>query len=778
MHKEKSDQAIPFIIYQQNYGFKLNPEAEEYLKQLNPNKKLAVVSIVGKYRTGKSFFVNRVLLERHGQKSGFSVGPTINPCTKGLWIWKECLKSPDSNEDTDIILIDTEGFGGMDENTNHDSRIFLFSLLLSSYFIYNSQGNIDENALNNISLIINLAKDIKPGVNDGDSADYFPSFMWVLRDFALQMKDLQGQKISAKDYLEKALEQQKGISDNIEQKNKIRRQLKHFFKDRDCYTLIRPVESEAELQKLNEMQNEDLRPEFVEQIGQLRQRIFKKIKPKMLNGKHLNGFQLVEICKAYIQAINKGGVPNIESAWNYMCKSESIKAKDICLNEVQQQLDSLFRNQDQIMGYSQEQINKLQNKMKEEVFKKFKQKSIAGQDEIQEYFDMLECEFQEKFKGFKNNVKEKQEQKMNEICNKLISELETKLHNEQFENFYQFQNEYNQFKQNFEKNFGKEHQEYLTKISENIYKLAAEKVALKQQRNFEKEKKVFESMKEINEGENKKKENLWNEEKKRLEAKIYELEKEKSQFQANENYLKEKVQRLQNERDKYEKNYEQLSLKMIENQQKSINEDEFNNLLRKLEESKLEYQNNLSKSEKQNALFQQENKFLQKENENLQNQIEKINFQQQNEQKINFQQQQNMIILQNQIQNLENEKKIEIENIKNQLQMKIKELSNNQKQNIDIQKMQSEFIVEKQYLENQINFLQNQLDENKRLHDALLLALQQGLNKDEGENTNELVETNKNLSAAMDKLEQRLYIGNLLINLKYQNIQIIQEVKV
>jgi hypothetical protein len=60
----------------------------------------------------------------------------------------------------DIILIDTEGFGGMDESLNHDSRIFLFSLLLSSYFIYNSLGSIDEAALSNLGLIINLAKDI------------------------------------------------------------------------------------------------------------------------------------------------------------------------------------------------------------------------------------------------------------------------------------------------------------------------------------------------------------------------------------------------------------------------------------------------------------------------------------------------------------------------------------------------------------------------------------------------------------------------------------------
>jgi hypothetical protein len=60
-----------------------------------------------------------------------------------------------------IIVIDTEGFGGMDENLNHDSRIFLFSLLLSSYFIYNSVGSIDENALNNLNTVINLAKDIQ-----------------------------------------------------------------------------------------------------------------------------------------------------------------------------------------------------------------------------------------------------------------------------------------------------------------------------------------------------------------------------------------------------------------------------------------------------------------------------------------------------------------------------------------------------------------------------------------------------------------------------------------
>ena len=78
---------------------------------------------------------------------------------KGLWLWTELLPTGNpEHPNMKAIVIDTEGFGGMDENVNHDTRIFLFSLLLSSYFIYNSVGNIDENALNNISLIVNLAK--------------------------------------------------------------------------------------------------------------------------------------------------------------------------------------------------------------------------------------------------------------------------------------------------------------------------------------------------------------------------------------------------------------------------------------------------------------------------------------------------------------------------------------------------------------------------------------------------------------------------------------------
>jgi hypothetical protein len=53
-------------------------------------------------------------------------------------------------------------------------------------------------------------------VDPEEYAKYFPSFMWVVRDFTLQLVDQEGEMISPKDYLEKALSNQKGFSDSVE----------------------------------------------------------------------------------------------------------------------------------------------------------------------------------------------------------------------------------------------------------------------------------------------------------------------------------------------------------------------------------------------------------------------------------------------------------------------------------------------------------------------------------------------------------------------------------
>ena len=79
-----------------------------------------------------------------------------------------------------------------------------------------------------------------PEIEDKDLAPFFPNFVWVLRDFGL---DLQGR--SSKEYLEDAL-QPIPIQENLSEtettsKNLIREKISSYFKLKDCQTLIKPL---------------------------------------------------------------------------------------------------------------------------------------------------------------------------------------------------------------------------------------------------------------------------------------------------------------------------------------------------------------------------------------------------------------------------------------------------------------------------------------------------------------------------------------------------------
>uniref|UniRef100_A0A8C7CDE9 GB1/RHD3-type G domain-containing protein n=1 Tax=Neovison vison TaxID=452646 RepID=A0A8C7CDE9_NEOVI len=125
---------------------------ENHGEQLNVNRKalqildkisqpVMVVGIVGQYRTGKSYLLNRLL----GQNHGFLLGSTVRSKTKGIWMW--CVPHPSKVNHT-LVLLDTEGLGNIEKvDPKNDSWIFALTVLLSSTLIYNSMGTINHQAL-------------------------------------------------------------------------------------------------------------------------------------------------------------------------------------------------------------------------------------------------------------------------------------------------------------------------------------------------------------------------------------------------------------------------------------------------------------------------------------------------------------------------------------------------------------------------------------------------------------------------------------------------------
>ena len=108
------------------------PEAIQLLESIS--KPVAVVSICGPYRSGKSYFLSRVL----GYKHVFKLGHSMNACTRGIWLSTVVLEC----DEFVVLFLDSEGadaVGDGQTSENFTTNILTLTTLLSSLLMYNSK---------------------------------------------------------------------------------------------------------------------------------------------------------------------------------------------------------------------------------------------------------------------------------------------------------------------------------------------------------------------------------------------------------------------------------------------------------------------------------------------------------------------------------------------------------------------------------------------------------------------------------------------------------------
>ena len=311
----------PIKLIDFSHGFQINPQALNFLRSIK--EEIIIVSVVGKARTGKSYLMN-LLLDLIGKNNGFQVASTLQSCTKGIWLWGTPKNSLNGN--AKIVFLDSEGTSSTDKSTRtYDSRIFALVVLISSLFLYNTYSNIDENGINELSLAAHLSNAITTNTNiDKDEllTELSPKFIWIIRDFTLEkIHPETGEEISSKEYLELCLKNKrcgKGSNEN----NVIRQNIIKFFPERDCVTLIRPVDNENDLQRLNMIPYNNLKPEFKIEFKKLKDKIFKEALPKKLNGKKLTGPALATLIEEFVKVINSGKIPNINNTWDSVIEKD------------------------------------------------------------------------------------------------------------------------------------------------------------------------------------------------------------------------------------------------------------------------------------------------------------------------------------------------------------------------------------------------------------------------------------------------------------------------
>ena len=593
--------------------FQATEEALDFLRSIPAP--IGVVAVAGMYRTGKSYLLNRIILNR---KKGFGVGPTVNACTKGLWIWGRPISATTSEGDPcSIIVVDSEGIGALDEDNDHDSRVFSLAILLASYFIYNSTGSIDENALQNLSFVVNLTKHIHIKSQQSDDPDgedyaaYFPAFMWVVRDFSLQLVSPEGDPIPPKEYLERALMPQKGFTDAVEDKNRIRRLLKNFFKERDCFTMVRPAPNEADLQRLAEIELEDLRSEFVEQVMLLRKKIVNKVKPKMMNGKCLSGQMLANLLITYVTSINEGAVPSIETAWSYICKTECTRAFDDAIDIY---IKIMHASVNQRLPMGEDELRLFHKEAKEAAVEHFNHKAV-GSDKDAILRNLTE-QLGQKYAVMKQDNSDESELHIMQFLQDAYSMIDKRLNNGEFHSLLEYEKELKAFKTFFISQGppGPQRKELLldfcngrnSEASDYFLKNVSNELQLTQQLSSENYTRLEVELRETKEELLKQRDTS--------QRKLTGLESEKAELSALSQSLKEQVQHLRTERERVEKELREAQKQVKQDLNRQL--EEASSKTGQFEESMKELERRLfqaeSEHQQEKALLQQKIAFTEK----------------------------------------------------------------------------------------------------------------------------------------------------------------------
>ncbi|XP_018428542.1 PREDICTED: guanylate-binding protein 1-like [Nanorana parkeri] len=304
-----------------NGKFVVNPKAIDILSRFS--QPAVVVAIVGLYRTGKSYLMNKLA----GAQKGFNLGATIQAETKGIWMW--CVPHP-LKENHTLVLLDTEGLGDVEKgDSKNDKWIFTLAVLLSSTMVYNSKGTIDQDALDKLKFVGEFTEliKVKSKENDNEEAEFsrhFPSFVWAIRDFHLSL-EIEGNKVSADKYLENAIANKEVEKTKKDKKyNDLRESIRMYFGNRKCFVFDFPTIDNKTLQTLENVADDKLNANFVTQCKEFCDYIWEKADTKMLNDTiTVTGHRLGELAKIYTDAVSNSKFACMEDAVVSLAEKEN-----------------------------------------------------------------------------------------------------------------------------------------------------------------------------------------------------------------------------------------------------------------------------------------------------------------------------------------------------------------------------------------------------------------------------------------------------------------------
>ncbi|KAG8446609.1 hypothetical protein GDO86_014165 [Hymenochirus boettgeri] len=362
---------------------------------------------------------------------GFPLGSTIQSKTKGIWMW--CVPHPCKPGHT-LVLLDTEGLGDVEKgDSKNDAWIFCLAVLLSSNFVINSIGTIDQQAMEQIHYVTELTKRIKiksnPNEKEDESGEFkriFPTFTWCVRDFSLDL-ELDGKEVTEDEYLMNSLKLKQGVGNKINDYNLPRECILHYFHSHKCFVFERPASSKK-LRNLEQLEEKELEEDFVEQTKKFCNYMFKHGNVKTLSGGLIvTGRMLGNLTTTYINTIQSGSVPCMENAVLALSMIENTGAVQDALAKYGADMNQQAQR---FPTETLEEFLHIHRECEKEAIKVFLGRSFN--DEDQNYQKELKNLLDQRMKTFS----EQNEKVSADLCQSLILELSANLENGISQGYY------------------------------------------------------------------------------------------------------------------------------------------------------------------------------------------------------------------------------------------------------------------------------------------------------------------------------------------------------
>ncbi|CAA0832149.1 Guanylate-binding family protein [Striga hermonthica] len=312
---ENFRQAFPIIEPAPGHTkLRLSREGLEAIEKITTP--IAAVAVIGPYRSGKSFLLNQLL--SLSCYEGFGVGHLRDTKTKGIWVWGTPIELDIDGVKTSVFYLDTEGFESVGKSNVYDDRIFALATVMSSVLIYNLPETIREADISRLSFAVELAEEFYGRFVGQDVAFEPAKLLWLIqRDF------LQGK--SVQEMVDESLRRVPNANvncyyailklascdfDHCFQVNQIRESLAIMGDNSTAFSLPQP---HLQRTKLCDMNDTELDPLYVKRRDQLKAVVSSIIRPKIVQGKSLNGKEFVSFLEQILEALNKGEIPSTGS---------------------------------------------------------------------------------------------------------------------------------------------------------------------------------------------------------------------------------------------------------------------------------------------------------------------------------------------------------------------------------------------------------------------------------------------------------------------------------